>query len=137
MLKASYFEPSYKVCIFDPEPVPATEHIEPEDYNVGQPDCSDAGADHNLTVTRLRDDYIDPEIKLGEGLWCITGDLSLTSDDKLYGDHVTIYMVDGWFKSVAQAEIILSAPAKSPDPYPAIPGLLIYLPVSNGKVVWT
>jgi hypothetical protein len=130
--QVAYFEDSFKACVFSPEPVPATDPISLEQYDI-QPDCT--ATTHNITVAQLKTNYINPKKSLEKGLWCITGDLSLQSNDSLHGNEVTIVMKDGWFKSVAGSEIILTAPVKNPNPSPAIPGLLLYLPVSNHNII--
>ena len=47
------------------------------------------------------------------------------------GDGVTIVLVDGRLRINGNSTMQLSAPAYSPDPTPAVPGLLIYMPPSN------
>lgn len=134
----SYFEPSYSEGVFNPEPVEATVPIPPSAYYIPLPDCSAAGEDHNISASKLESDLQKGDlVTLEEGLWCISGDLTINATDELHGTGVTIFMIDGKFDVDGTADIQLSAPAKSPDPYPAIPGLLIYLPppVDNKRYV--
>jgi uncharacterized Zn-binding protein involved in type VI secretion len=77
----------------------------------------------------------------GGGLYCMHGnfdvgnnDLSIvpTEDGK---DGVTIYLIQGNFITNGGGEVNLKAPGKVPDPYPAIPGVLIYLAQGNTGLV--
>jgi hypothetical protein len=132
----SYFYPAYKEGVFSPDPVKATEPIPPSKYNITLPDCSAAGANHNVDAKTLEKDLKNRPVTLEAGLWCISGDLTINAKDILHGTGVTIFMVDGWFDVRGTADIQLSAPAEDPDPSPAIPGVLIYLPVNNpGPVI--
>jgi hypothetical protein len=130
----SYFTSDYKSDVFSPDPVKATKEIPSSAYNITKPDCS--ATPHNITATWL-ENQIKTGYDLAPGLWCITGDLTINAGDKLSGSGVTIYMVNGWFttksgsKETENPDIRLSAPAKSPDPSPAVPGLLIYVPPSK------
>jgi hypothetical protein len=63
------------------------------------------------------------------GLYCVTGGLTLHGD--YTGAGVTIVVLSGAVKVNGQPLLQLSAPASSPDPSPAIPGVLLYLPISN------
>jgi len=67
------------------------------------------------------------------GLWCVTGGLKLHGS--YTGAGVTIVVLTGDIDINANTLIQLSAPASSPNPSPAIPGVLIYLPMSNPSPV--
>jgi len=127
----SYFYPAYKEGVFSPDPVKATEPIPPSMYNITLPDCSAAGADHNVDSNKLEKDLKNGPVTLDAGLWCISGDFTINAKDILHGTGITIFMLDGWFDTRGTADIQLSAPAEDPNPSPAIPGILIYMPVNN------
>jgi hypothetical protein len=67
------------------------------------------------------------------GLICVWGSqgLSINNNEKVYGEGVTIYIVEGPLTVNGTPHIQLTAPPRDPDPSPAIPGVLIYLPASN------
>lgn len=70
------------------------------------------------------------------GLYCLYGNFSasshdLTIDESNGKNGVTIYMINGDFTSNGSGYVILEAPLPNPDPSPAIPGLLFYMPASN------
>ena len=67
------------------------------------------------------------------GLWCVTGGLTLHGD--YTGTDVTIVVLTGDVKVNGQPLLQLSAPPSSPNPSPAIPGVLLYLPISNPSSV--
>ena len=76
----------------------------------------------------------------GGGLYCMYGnfdvgnnDLSIDTSNGKQG--VTIYLVSGNFITGGNGEVNLSAPPINPDPYPAIPGVLIYLAEGNTGLV--
>ncbi len=111
--------------------------------------CARPGA-HHVTIENI------PEV-LTPGLWCITGDISIHGADlqnhskvaappesgdesglechinKLYGEGVTLVFLNGGMTCNGNCDFRISAPAASPDPYPAVPGLLIY---STAKKNW-
>jgi hypothetical protein len=47
------------------------------------------------------------------------------------GTDVTIVILQGGLKINANTDIQISAPGDTPDPSPAIPGVLLYVPASN------
>ncbi|MBE0408363.1 MAG: Tad domain-containing protein [Anaerolineales bacterium] len=77
----------------------------------------------------------------GGGLYCMNGDFDVgnndlsiePSDDGKLG--VTIYLISGNFITGGNGEVNLSAPPSNPDPYPAIPGVLIFLAEGNTGLV--
>jgi hypothetical protein len=73
--------------------------------------------------------------ELEPGLYCISGNLQINGNDDLVGNGVTIVILDGFVHIDGNAEIKLAAPGQSPDPFPAIAGLLFYMPPSNHNVM--
>ncbi len=67
------------------------------------------------------------------GLYCVTGGLKLHGT--YIGTGVTIVVLEGDIDVNSQTVLQLTAPGSSPDPSPAIPGLLIYVPPSNPSPV--
>jgi len=118
---------------FDPDAEYSDYQIPPSNYNVPLPDCSDPDA-HNLSGDELLDPDITPQ-PLEPGLYCISGDLEMHSNDELHGFGVTIFLATGGIHVNGTADIQLSAPVRSPDPAPAIPGILIYLPSNNHSAI--
>jgi Flp pilus assembly protein TadG len=113
---------------WNPAPDEVDFQIPLSNYQIDPPNCSDSHA-HNVTQNTL------PET-LTPGLWCISGSLSFQgSHNKLHGSGVTLYLLDGGFTANGNGDIQLSPPVDTPDPYPAISGLLIYLPVSNTNTI--
>jgi Flp pilus assembly protein TadG len=113
---------------WNPAPQQVSFQIPTSNYTIDAPNCSDGRA-HNVSAGSLPD-------TLTPGLWCITGSISLQgSHGKLHGAGITLYLIDGGFTANGNADVQLSAPDQSPDPSPAVPGLLIYLPLSNTNPV--
>jgi Flp pilus assembly protein TadG len=108
----------------DPAPTKASDPIPPSSYFIEPPDCSDPAA-HNVSGSELPD-ILEP------GLYCITGSLSKAS---YIGNGVTLYLLDGGLTFNGNVEPQLSAPSYDPDPSPAIPGILIYMPPGNRSTV--
>ncbi len=113
-----------------PEPQEVEFQIPTSNYNIDEPNCDDSRA-NKITADELSDQLKDGPVTLDGGLWCITGDLKINNNEVLHGEGVTLYMVNGGVHVNGHAEVQLSAPSDTPDPYPAIAGLLIYLPINN------
>ena len=111
--------------IFDPHAEPVDYLIPPSAYDVTLPDCTDPDA-HNVPSL--------PE-NMTPGLWCITGDLKINGGDTIRGSGVTIYVPNGGITINGNASVQITAPEYSPDPSPAIPGIVIYLPPTNHNVI--
>lgn len=111
-----------------------TDSIPPSEYDLEQPDCSTAPAGHNIDTTTPG--YKFPKT-LGDGLWCVTGDVSINQADTLEGDGVTIVMLTGKFFINGPADVHLYAPSVDhpDDTKTAENGMLIYLPKSNANDV--
>jgi hypothetical protein len=85
-----------------------------------------------------------PTVLQGGGLYCLTGNFSVEGSATLGvtpfdgKTGVTIYMRSGSFSTAGSARVNLSAPPMSPDPSPALRGILIYLAEGNtGTAVLT
>jgi hypothetical protein len=124
---------------FNPPPDTTTFTIPIEEYDLDKPNCADGDA-HNITGSQLEKD-IKAANKKGVpyefevGLWCVTGDLTINAGDEITGTNITIYKPTGKFDVAGAADIHLTAPPSSPDPSPAIGGVLLYLPMSNTSAV--
>ena len=115
------------------------QQIPPESYAIPEPavaggQCSDPAA-HNISADDLMDLNKDP-LTLDPGLWCITGTKNLTinssATNPFHANGVTIYLVQDIDLTInGGASLELTAPGDDPDPSPAIPGLVIYIPASN------
>lgn len=117
---------------WDPQPQPTTQTIEPSDYYIPPPKLDNAGnciGDEGVNVFNVNNlpDEMDP------GLWCVRGNLNINHD--ITGEGVTIYMKNGHITYNGNAAVYLTAPASDPDPSPAIPGVLIYVPNANAVTI--
>ncbi len=76
-------------------------------------------------------------LTLNPGLYCITGSQGMTvTGGSLLGDGVTIFLSSGGVTingNVSPAD--LRAPEESPDPAPAVPGILFYLENGNTNTI--
>lgn len=107
--------------LFHPQPQ-AANHIPQDSYTLDftpQQLCNRPGARH-VNGSQL------PEV-LEPGLWCISGNVGLHgANGKLHGHGVTLVFLNGGLSCNGNCDFRITAPAASPDPYPAVPGLLIY-----------
>lgn len=115
--------------LFNPTPTQANAVMPPELYAVPAPDCSDANAHHVNGKTLIG----KSATTLAPGLYCITGDLRINGHDTLNGTGVTLYFLDGGLTINGGATVQLSAPGSSPNPAPAIPGVLILTAAGNSS----
>jgi hypothetical protein len=112
---------------------------------VEAPDCSGLP---NRTVPKKGDATLQPgiydEIKwtggvltLSPGLYCISGSKGLSiSGGELYGDGVTIYLQSGGATINGNVDPVdLRAPEETPDPSPAMAGVLIYMENGNSSTI--
>jgi hypothetical protein len=104
---------------WSPTPQQTTFNIPASTFKITRPDCSNPAA-HN--VSNLPNN-MEP------GLYCVSGNLSLKGT--IRGSGVTIYVPNGGININGNADVQLSAPENGTDSFPAIPGLLWYLPESN------
>lgn len=126
-----------------PAPQQAPGVLPTSSYVLDNPDCSSL---HNKTQSS---DTLNPgiystisltsgDLTLKPGLYCITS--SSTNALKVTGgtfdaEGVTFYVINGGVNMSANAVITATAPLRKPDPAPAVPGMLIQLPVGNTNVV--
>lgn len=110
---------------FNPTPQQEQHTLPPESYEIDPPDCSHPSA-HNITANQLVS--LSP---LAPGLYCVTGGVKINAHDVVVGSDVTIVLLNGDMKINGNAEVRLDAPPASPDPYPAVPGILFYVPPTN------
>ncbi len=124
-----------------------TETLPIASYDVDAPDCSglpnrSMPAGKNVTLdpgvySQINDNGKDTVV-LNPGLYCLTGSpiaFKITTA-WFYGDGVTLYATNGRILISGGGDdfgnpSVLNAPASSPDPSPAISGMLIYLAEGN------
>jgi hypothetical protein len=128
---------------------PSPQHIPSPlpDYStvVNQPDCSGLP---NRISPKNGDVTLQPgiydEIKwtggalvLDPGLYCVTGTKGVDiSGGSLNGNGVTIFLSNGGVTINGNVNPVdLRAPEETPDPAPAVPGILIYLAIGNTETV--
>ena len=128
---------------------PAPAHIPSEipEYStiVEEPNCSGLP---NRTVPNHGPATIEPgvydEIKwtgddltLSPGMYCVTGNKGIDiTGGSVVGDGVTLYIVSGGVAiSGNVSPVDLRAPEESPDPSPAVAGVLVYLANGNTNTV--
>ena len=112
---------------------------------VNEPVCSGLP---NKTVPKSGDAILQPgiydEIKwtggvltMSPGLYCISGSKGLDiQGGSLAGDGVTIYLQTGGATINGNVDPVdLRAPVESPDPSPAVPGILIYMAHGNSSTI--
>lgn len=109
------------------------------------PDCSglpNRKAPHGKSATLKpgiydRIQWTSGDLTLESGLYCITGSQGVTvNGGSLTGIGVTIYLENGGMTVDGNVEPVdLEAPPESPDPSPAIPGMLIFLAPGNTNTV--
>ncbi len=134
---------------FDPAPSPGSPVMTPDMYILPPPDCSQVahyGSPSNAYRTHAEGvipagNYNgikasgDLQLTAG-GLYCLyddfdVGNSNLSIDSSNGKSGVTIYLLDGGFNTGGNGSVVLNAPPETPDPSPAVPGLLIYLAVGN------
>ncbi len=108
---------------FNPYPEP-TDPLPPSAYEIPMPDCSHPNA-WNGSGNQL-----EARSPLTPGLYCVSGDLRLNGGT-FTGNGVTIVMLNGELRINGNVTIDVRAPGSYPDPAPAVPGLLIYVPKTN------
>ncbi len=108
--------------------------LPPNSYAVPLPNCAAAGA---ITI-----DSITSSMTLQSNkLYCITSSgnaIKLTGSDSLIGQGVTLFLVNGGDIEMSGGTVDIAAPNNTPDPAPAIPGILIYVnPVRDSIIKLT
>lgn len=109
--------------LITPPPQYASQPIDPSMYAITPPNCDDPRA-HPITNGVLPD-------PMPAGLYCVTGGLDLHGNKTYTGTGVTIVILSGDVKMNGTITLNLSAPStdkNAPDPSPAVPGLLFYVP---------
>lgn len=112
---------------------------------VGEPDCSGLP---NRTVPNNGDAILEPgfydniswtggALTLNPGLYCITESQGINmSGGEISGDGVTIFLLAGGVTINGNVSPVdLRAPEESPDPSPAVPGILFYLANGNSNTI--
>ena len=112
---------------------------------VGEPSC--AGLP-NRTVPKSGDATLQPgiydELKwtggaltFSPGLYCITGSKGVNiTGGSLLGDGITLFLTDGGVSISGNVDPVdLRAPEETPDPAPAIPGVLMFLAYGNTESI--
>jgi hypothetical protein len=71
------------------------------------------------------------------GLYCVTGSKGIQiTGGSVFGDGVTIFVTNGGIDlSGNVSPVDLRAPEESPDPAPALPGILVYMAIGNTDTV--
>lgn len=110
---------------WNPDPTQTTETLQTSDFYIPPPTLDAHGnCIGGNNVNNLPNN-------LTPGLWCVKGNLNINKD--MTGTGVTIYMKNGHLTYNGNASVTLSAPTASPNPAPAIPGVLFYIP--NGTAL--
>lgn len=112
---------------------------------VPPPDCSGLPAESapnagSATIAPGVYDHIkwtNGDLTLQPGLYCITGNKGFSANGgELYGDGVTIYLIGGGMTINGNVSPVdLRAPEESPDPAPAVPGILVYMAQGNTDTI--
>ncbi|NOQ40705.1 MAG: hypothetical protein GQ562_10355 [Anaerolineales bacterium] len=126
-----------------PEYIPST--LPDHSTIVGEPDCSGLP---NRTVPNVGDATLEPGIyskiswtggalTLNPGLYCITDSQGINMNGgEVQGDGVTIFLLAGGVIINGNVSPVdLRAPEESPDPSPAVPGILFYLANGNSNTI--
>jgi Flp pilus assembly protein TadG len=129
----------------NPAPVYIPSKIPDHSTVVDEPTC--AGLP-NRTVPNSGDATLEPGIydrikwtggalTLNPGLYCVTGSQGVDiSGGSVLGDGVTIFLTIGDVTINGNVEPVdLRAPEETPNPYPAVAGILIYLAHGNDSTV--
>lgn len=126
-----------------PQHVPST--IPDRAADVKEPDCSglpSRTAPNSGTATLQPGLYdkikwTNGSLTLQSGLYCITGNKGLSlQGGSITGDGVTVFLESGGMTVNGNVSPVdLRAPEESPDPSPAIPGILIYMAKGNTETI--
>lgn len=129
----------------NPAPQYIPNQLPEHSFTISEPNC--AGLP-NRTVPKSGDATLQPgiydEIKwtgsaltLNPGLYCVTGSKGITiNGGSVSGDGVTIFMVNGGVDISGNVEPVdLRAPEESPDPSPAMAGVLIFMAYGNSEEI--
>jgi hypothetical protein len=120
----------------DVSPVPqtgcGTQLPYPPEYVWPQPSCSVDGTNSGgiLTPGNVPGSWIDGNVTLQPGIYCISGDVKINANSNLRGTEVLLYFVNGGLSINGGAQVDLSSQTSAP-----YAGLLIYLPITNTSTV--
>ena len=118
-------------------PIPASAFV------VDEPDCSGlpdrgshmgSGTIQPGVYSKIQATNVHDVLVMDPGLYCLTGSplAFKVTGGELYGDGVTIFVESGSVQVSGNVEPVdLRAPGPTPDPSPAISGVLIYLAEGN------
>lgn len=113
---------------FSPAPSP-TDPLPLNSYQIDAPKCSHPNA-WNGTGNQL--EALSP---LSPGLYCVTGNLRLNGNGTFAGTRVTIVLLNGDMNINGTVTVQLTPPIRDPDPSPALPGVLFYVPKTNSNPI--
>ena len=135
-------------------PNPGSASPMPQDaFDIEPPDCSqvphfgnpsnafNTGATGYIPAGNYTRINMNGDVTLqGGGLYCLygnfdTGNVNVSVLPSGGKTGVTIYLISGSFLTSGNGSVVLTAPPFSPDPFPAIPGLLVYLARGNNGLV--
>ncbi|MFO7944918.1 MAG: Tad domain-containing protein [Anaerolineales bacterium] len=126
-----------------PQHIPST--IPDRATDVEEPDCSglpSRTAPNSGTATLQPGVYdkikwTNGSLSLNPGLYCVTGKKGIEiQGGSISGDGVTIFLENGGMTVNGNVSPVdIRAPEESPDPSPAIPGILIFLAYGNEEAV--
>jgi hypothetical protein len=99
-----------------PDPLPYSS------YSIPKPNCDN---DDAITITSISHGMTLQSNKL----YCITSDNNAIkiTNQTLIAEHVTLYLVNGGDIEISGGDVHLTAPLSTPDPSPAIGGVVIYV----------
>ena len=104
----------------------------PPDYIWPQPTCSVAATKGNNIVSpgNIQGSWISGNITMQPGIYCISGNVMIGSNDHITGNGVLWYFMDGGLTVNGGANVNISAPTGGD-----FAGLLIYLPLTNSNTI--
>jgi len=104
----------------------------PPPYLWPQPTCSAAGTNIGGVITpgSIPGSWISGNVTLLPGTYCISGDVTVNANNKITGNGVLLYLINGGIHINGGAELNLSAQTAG-----TYAGLLIYLPITNSSIV--
>jgi hypothetical protein len=117
-----------------PSPGFQNEQLPVDAYSVPTPNCGASGA---VTVSSISKDTDLNAAYPGKSLICVTssGNAIKITSGYLYGDGITIYLVNGGDIEISGGDVNLSAPSADPDPDPGLPGILFYVNPVRDSVI--
>jgi hypothetical protein len=139
-----YFISDYQNCggaDLDPPPEQGPAPLPDYSFVVDPPNCSNLPDYGEVTspsdlspgkYSKIR--LNNGTMNLAPGLYCLYGNVTINGGSFI-GSGVTIYLESGNFDTSGNATVQLSAPSDDPDPYPALPGMLIFMADGNAGSV--